>query len=100
MENSGITPEVVEKLLVQLVNPKYEGLIADYRIIMRQNPEGLTGVGIDVILNTEVYNDLDDSYGWENSVESQVESSIRKTMRYLQPDFVMVEFYVVDESGQ
>lgn len=80
-----ITPEIVKNLLNTLVTPEFENDIVGYDVILRQNPEGKTGVGIDVIVKQ--HDNL------ISDVEMDIERRVRNVMKYLSPAFVMVEFY-------
>ncbi len=86
-----VTPETVKTLLDTLVTPEFNDIV-DYDIITRQNDEGKTGVGIDVIMKHK----LDDSL-YIKQREYDVERRVRNVMKYISPAFVMVEFYVTDD---
>ena len=92
------TEESVRQLLDLTITPKYKDIIVDYRITVRQKDGYSTGVSIDVIVDPEGYAKHDDGYGWSNTLELEIEGSIRKIMKYLQPTFTMVDFYVVDDT--
>jgi hypothetical protein len=83
-----ITPETVRTLLDSLVTPEFNDIV-DYDIITRQNDEGKTGVGIDVIMKHKIIFSKQDEY--------DIERRIRNVMKYISPSFVMVEFYVTDD---
>lgn len=91
------TDDSVRRLLDLTITPKYSELIVDYRIAVRQKDGYSTGVTIDVIMDPIVYNKMDQSHGWSNTIESEVENRIRKVIKYLQPTFTMVDFYVVED---
>jgi hypothetical protein len=83
-----VTPETVRTLLDSLVTPEFDDIV-DYDIITRQNDEGKTGVGIDVIMKHKIIFSKQDEY--------DIERRIRNVMKYISPSFVMVEFYVTDD---
>lgn len=82
-----LAPETVRNLLDSLMPPQFDDIV-DYDIITRQNDEGKTGIGIDVIMKHK----LDDSL-YIKQREVEVERKIRNIMKYISPAFVMVEFY-------
>lgn len=90
-----ITPEMVKRLLTSLVTPKYGDLIADYDVILRQDDEGKTGVGVDIIMDKELYHTFVHHEN-EDTIEMDIERDVRKAMRYLSPYFVLVDFYVIE----
>jgi hypothetical protein len=79
-----VTPETVRALLDTLVTPEFDDIVR-YDIITRQNDEGKTGVGIDVIMKHKLRFDKKEEY--------DIERRIRNVMKYISPAFVMVEFY-------
>jgi len=79
-----IKPEIVKTLLDTLVTPQFDDIVR-YDIITRQNDEGKTGVGIDVIMKHKLRFDKKEEY--------DIERRIRNVMKYISPAFVMVEFY-------
>jgi len=79
-----IKPEIVKTLLDTLVTPQFDNIVR-YDIITRQNDEGKTGVGIDVIMKHKLRFDKKEEY--------DIERRIRNVMKYISPAFVMVEFY-------
>jgi len=79
-----IKPEIVRTLLDTLVTPQFDNIVR-YDIITRQNDEGKTGVGIDVIMKHKLRFDKKEEY--------DIERRIRNVMKYISPAFVMVEFY-------
>jgi len=79
-----IKPEIVRTLLETLVTPQFDDIVR-YDIITRQNDEGKTGVGIDVIMKHKLRFDKKEEY--------DIERRIRNVMKYISPAFVMVEFY-------
>ena len=79
-----IKPEIVRTLLDTLVTPQFDDIV-DYDIITRQNDEGKTGVGVDVIMKHKIHFDKQDEY--------DIERRIRNVMKYISPAFVVVEFY-------
>ena len=79
-----IKPEIVRTLLDTLVTPQFDNIVR-YDIITRQNDEGKTGVGIDVIMKHNLRFDKKEEY--------DIERRIRNVMKYISPAFVMVEFY-------
>ena len=79
-----IKPEIVKTLLDTLVTPQFDDIVR-YDIITRQNDEGKTGVGIDVIMKHKLHFDKKEEY--------DIERRIRNVMKYISPAFVMVEFY-------
>ena len=87
-----ITEDVVKKLLDLLVTPEFDGKIVGSDIILRQNDEGKTGIGIDVLMPASkeyitIHRD--------KQLEYSIERRIRNVMGYLSPAFTMVEFYDV-----
>jgi hypothetical protein len=83
-----VTPETVRTLLDSLVTPEFNDIV-DYDIIARQNDEGKTGVGIDVIMKHKIIFSKQDEY--------DIERRIRNVMKYISPAFVVVEFYATDD---
>ena len=83
-----ITEDIVKQLLNTLVTPEFEKDIVGYDVILRQNDEGKTGIGVDVLM--AYY-----SMTWDKSLEYSIERRVRDVMKYLSPAFVMVEFYNV-----
>ena len=86
-----ITPKTVRTLLDTLVTPEFDDIV-DYNIIIRQNDEGKTGVGIDVTMKHKLNDSL-----YVKQREYDVERRVRNVMKYVSPSFVMVEFYVTDD---
>ena len=86
---------MVKRLLTSLVTPKYGDLIADYDVILRQDDEGKTGVGVDIIMDKELYHTFVHHEN-EDTIEMDIERDVRKSMRYLSPYFVLVDFYVIE----
>ena len=86
---------MVKRLLTSLVTPKYGDLIADYDVILRQDDEGKTGVGVDIIMDKELYHTFVHHEN-EDTIEMDIERDVRKAMRYLSPYFVLVDFYVIE----
>ena len=86
-----ITPKTVRTLLDTLVTPEFDDIV-DYNIIIRQNDEGKTGVGIDVTMKHKLNDSL-----YVKQREYDVERRVRNVMKYISPSFVMVEFYVTDD---
>jgi len=86
---------MVKRLLTSLVTPKYGDLIADYDVILRQDDEGKSGVGVDVIMDKELYNTFTYNEN-EDTIEMDIERDVRKAMKYLSPYFVLVDFYVIE----
>ena len=90
--NMNITEDVVRKLLDLLVTPEFDGKIVGYDIILRQNDEGKTGIGIDVLMPaSKEYITINRNKELEYSITRR----IRNVMGYLSPAFTMVEFYNV-----
>jgi len=85
---NNITPEVVKNLLDSLITSNFDDIL-DYRIITRQNDEGRIGVGIDVILKHKL--------NITSDIEYNIERRIRNVMRYISPDFVIIDFYYTDD---
>ena len=79
-----ITPEIVKNLLYTFVSPEYDDIVY-YDVILRQNADGKTGVGIDVVMKQKIH--------YTKQMEYDIERSIRDVMKYLSPAFTMVEFY-------
>ena len=87
-----ITEDVVKKLLDLLVTPEFDGKIVGYDIILRQNDEGKTGIGIDVLMPaSKEYITI----SRDKELEYSITRRIRNVMGYLSPAFTMVEFYNV-----
>ena len=82
-----ITPKTVRTLLDSLVTPEFDDIV-DYNIIIRQNDEGKTGVGIDVIMKDKIHFDKQKEY--------DIERRIRNVMKYISPAFVVVDFYATN----
>ena len=93
---NSITPEMVKRLLTSLVTPKYGDLIFDYDVILRQDDEGKTGVGVDVIMDKELYHTFN-YYENEDTIEMDIETDVRKAMKYLSPNFTIVDFYTIED---
>jgi hypothetical protein len=85
-----ITEDIVKQLLNTLVTPEFEKDIVGYDVILRQNDEGKTGIGVDVL--------MPHSMTWDKSLEYSIERRVRDVMKYLSPAFVMVEFYNVIDN--
>lgn len=83
-----IKPEIVRTLLDTLVTPQFDDIV-DYDIIARQNADGKTGIGIDVIMKHKIIMLKGEEY--------KIERRIRDVMKYLSPAFVVVEFYVTND---
>ena len=89
-----ITEDVVRKLLDLLVTPEFDGKIVGYDIILRQNDEGNTGIGIDVLMPaSKEYITI----SRDTDLEYAIQRRIRNVMGYLSPAFTMVEFYNVTD---
>ena len=89
-----ITEDVVRKLLDLLVTPEFDGKIVGYDIILRQNDEGKTGIGIDVLMPaSKEYITI----SRDTDLEYAIQRRIRNVMGYLSPAFTMVEFYNVTD---
>ena len=82
-----ITPEIVKNLLYTFVSPEYDDIVY-YYVILRQNTDGKTGVGIDVVMKQKIYINKTEEYA--------IERSIRDVMKYLSPAFTIVEFYATN----
>ena len=92
--NMNITEDVVKKLLDLLVTPEFDGKIVGYDIILRQNDEGNTGIGIDVLMPaSKEYITI----SRDTDLEYAIQRRIRNVMGYLSPAFTMVEFYNVTD---
>ena len=89
-----ITEDVVRKLLDLLVTPEFDGKIVGYDMILRQNDEGKTGIGIDVLMPaSKEYITI----SRDTDLEYAIQRRIRNVMGYLSPAFTMVEFYNVTD---
>lgn len=87
-----ITPDIVKNLLNTLVTPEFENDIVGYDVILRQNPDGQTGIGVDVLMPaSKEYITINR----DKQLEYSIERRVRNVMKYLSPSFVMVEFYNV-----
>lgn len=82
-----ITPEIVKNLLYTFVSPEYDDIVY-YDVILRQNADGKTGIGIDVVMKQKIH--------YTKQMEYSIERSIRDVMKYLSPAFTMVEFYATN----
>ena len=82
-----IKPEIVKNLLYTFVSPQFDEIV-DYDVILRQNADGKTGIGVDVIMKHRIYISKTEEYA--------IERNIRDVMKYLSPAFVMVEFYATN----
>ena len=82
-----ITTEIVKNLLYTFVSPEYDDIVY-YDVILRQNADGKTGVGIDVVMKQKIYINKTEEYS--------IERSIRDVMKYISPAFTMVEFYATN----
>ena len=83
-----VKPEIVRTLLDTLVTPEFDEIV-DYDIIARQNADGKTGIGIDVIMKHKII--------FTKQEEYDIERRIRNVMKYLSPAFVVVEFYATND---
>jgi len=83
-----IKPEIVRTLLDTLVTPEFDDIVS-YDIIARQNADGKTGIGIDVIMKHKIIMLKGEEY--------KIERRIRDVMKYLSPSFVVVEFYATND---
>jgi len=86
-----VTPENVKNLLNTLFVHDYEDLIMDFDVVLRQNDEGKSGIGVDVIMDKKWY----DMYEVGYDIEGMIEKQVRDVLKYLSPSFVIVEFYVM-----
>lgn len=87
-----ITEDIVKQLLNTLVTPEFEKDIVGYDVILRQNDEGKTGIGVDVLMpSSKEYMTINR----DKQLEYSIERRVRNVMKYLSPAFVMVEFYDV-----
>jgi len=87
-----ITEDIVKQLLNTLVTPEFEKDIVGYDVILRQNDEGKTGIGVDVLMPaSKEYMTINR----DKQLEYSIERRVRNVMKYLSPAFVMVEFYDV-----
>ena len=82
-----ITPEIVKNLLYTFVSPEFDDIV-DYDVILRQNADGKTGIGIDVVMKQKIYINKTEEY--------TIERRIRNVMKYISPAFVVVEFYATN----
>ena len=85
------TPELVKNLLNSLFVHDYEDLVVDFDVVLRQNDEGKSGIGVDVIMDKKWY----DMYEVDYDIEGLIEKRVRDVLKYLSPSFVIVEFYVM-----
>ena len=83
-----ITPEIVKNLLYTFVSPEYDEILY-YDVILRQNDDGKTGVGIDVVMKGTIFPVYQNEYN--------IERSIRNVMKYISPAFVLVDFYATND---
>lgn len=96
-----ITPEIVSNLLETLVSPNFDGLIMNYKVTTKYNDNKVV-VLVDVILNgnqvksfnQKKYLEYEENiyFNEYENVTLDIERSIRKTLKYLSPSFVMVYF--------
>lgn len=85
------TPELVKNLLNTLFVHDYEDLVVDFDVVLRQNDEGKSGIGVDVIMDKKWY----DKYEVDYDIEGLIEKQVKDILKYLSPSFVIVEFYVM-----
>ena len=95
-----ITPEMVKNLLNLLVTPNYPDLINDYMVKTVNFDDGFSGIVMGVIVNPEVYYNLDNYTGNPLSgIDSQLEKEIKDVLKYLGPKIVDVNLYVSKDNS-
>ena len=95
-----ITPEIVKNLLNLLVTPNYPDLIHDYMVETVNFDNGFSGVVMGVIVNPEVYYNMDNYTGNPLSgIDSQLEKEIKDVLKYLGPKIVDVNLYVSKDNS-
>ena len=95
-----ITPEIVKNLLNLLVTPNYPDLIDDYMVKTVNFDDGFSGIVMGVIVNPEVYYNLDNYTGNPLSgIDSQLEKEIKDVLKYLGPKIVDVNLYVSKDNS-
>jgi hypothetical protein len=95
-----ITPEIVKNLLNLLVTPNYPDLIHDYMVETVNFDDGFSGIVMGVIVNPEVYYNMDNYTGNPLSgIDSQLEKEIKDVLKYLGPSYVEVNLFVLDDDS-
>lgn len=97
-----ITPDIIKKLLVSLVNPKYPGLISDYMVISseKSDKDDYMAFAVGVIVNPERYNEMETYTGNPLSgLDSKVENDVKDVLKYigLGPTNSTVSLYVLED---
>ena len=95
-----ITSEMVKNLLNLLVTPNYPDLIHDYMVETVNFDNGFSGVVMGVIVNPEVYYNMDNYTGNPLSgIDSQLEKEIKDVLKYLGPSYVEVNLFVSKDNS-
>jgi len=91
---------MVKNLLNLLVTPNYPDLIHDYMVKTVNFDDGFSGIVMGVIVNPEVYYNLDNYTGNPLSgIDSQLEKEIKDVLKYLGPKIVDVNLYVSKDNS-
>ena len=94
-----ITPEIIKNLLNTLVTPNYPELIHDYMVEVANFNDGNSGIVMGVIVNPEVYYNLDNYTGNPLSgIDRKIRKEIKKVLKYLGPSYVEVNLFVLEDE--
>ena len=96
-----ITPDIIKKLLTNLVSTKYPELIRDYRVISSEKSDknDYMAFAIGVMIDPEKYNEMETYTGNPFSgLDSKVENDVKDVLKYigLGPTNSTVSLFVLD----
>jgi hypothetical protein len=80
----------VEKLIERMVRPLYGKLIGDYSITCVKGSTGAWGAVLSVTLSSEP----------SNEVYQKIKEDFEKTVKYIVPGSVIVDFFIEDDNGR
>lgn len=97
-----ITPDIIKKLLTNLVSTKYPELIRDYRVISSEKSDksDYMAFAIGVMIDSEKYNEMETYTGNPFSgLDSKVENDVKDVLKYigLGPTNSTVSLFVLDK---
>ena len=97
-----ITPDIIKKLLTNLVSTKYPELIRDYRVISSEKSDksDYMAFAIGVMIDPEKYNEMETYTGNPFSrLDSKVENDVKDVLKYigLGPTNSTVSLFVLDK---
>jgi len=97
-----ITPDIIKKLLTNLVSTKYPELIRDYRVISSEKSDksDYMAFAIGVMIDPEKYNKMETYTGNPFSgLDSKVENDVKDVLKYigLGPTNSTVSLFVLDK---